>query len=69
MFVLAPDGSRAYTSNVSTGTVSVVDLRKHTLITKIPVADKIQRISISAGWPTCIHARSGQAPHRHHRRF
>ena len=34
MFVLAPDGSRAYTANVSTGTVSVVDLRKHSLITK-----------------------------------
>jgi YVTN family beta-propeller protein len=47
MFVLTPDGSRAYTANVSTGTVSVVDLRNHTLITKIPVADKIQRISIS----------------------
>lgn len=47
MFVLAPDGSRAYTANVSTGTVSVVDLRKHTLITSIQVADKIQRISIA----------------------
>jgi DNA-binding beta-propeller fold protein YncE len=47
MFVLTPDGSRAYTANVSTGTVSVVDLRKHALITKIPVAGKVQRISIS----------------------
>jgi DNA-binding beta-propeller fold protein YncE len=47
MFALSPDGSRAYTANVSTGTVSVVDLRKHALVTVIKVADKIQRISIS----------------------
>ena len=47
MFVLTPDGSHAYTSNVSTGSVSVVDLRKHAFVTSIPVANKIQRISIS----------------------
>ena len=48
MFVLTPDGKRAYTANVSTGTVSVLDLAKRTLITTIPVAKHVQRISISA---------------------
>ncbi len=47
MLILTPDGSRAYTANVSTGTVSVLDVGKHTLITKIPVAKIVQRISIS----------------------
>jgi YVTN family beta-propeller protein len=47
MFALSPDGARAYTSNVSTGTVSVLDLRNHALITTIKVTDHVQRISIS----------------------
>jgi YVTN family beta-propeller protein len=47
MFVLSPDGHRAYTSNVGEGTVSVLDLEKRSLITVIPVAKKVQRISIS----------------------
>jgi DNA-binding beta-propeller fold protein YncE len=47
MFALTPDGSHAYTANVSTGTVSVVDLRNHSLVTTIAVSDSIQRISIS----------------------
>jgi YVTN family beta-propeller protein len=47
MFVMAPDGGRAYVSNVSSGTVSVVDVRKKSLITTIPVAEKVQRIAIS----------------------
>jgi DNA-binding beta-propeller fold protein YncE len=47
MFALSPDGSRAYTANVSTGTVSVVDLRKHAFVAVIKVANTIQRISIS----------------------
>jgi YVTN family beta-propeller protein len=47
MFVLSPDGHRAYTSNVASGTVSVLDLQARSLITVIPVAKKIQRISIS----------------------
>lgn len=47
MLALSPDGLRAYTANVSSGTVSVVDLRKHALVTVIKVADKIQRISIA----------------------
>jgi YVTN family beta-propeller protein len=47
MFVITPDGRRAYTSNVGAGSVSVLDLRKRTLVITIPVARKIQRISIS----------------------
>lgn len=47
MFVVTPDGSRAYTANVFAGNVSVLDLRKHSLLTTIPVAGEIQRISIS----------------------
>lgn len=47
MLVLTPDGQRAYTSNVSAGSVSVLDLKTRKLITVIPVAKIIQRISIS----------------------
>jgi DNA-binding beta-propeller fold protein YncE len=47
MFVLSPDGHRAYTSNVGPGSVSVLDLQKRSLITVIPVAKRVQRISIS----------------------
>jgi YVTN family beta-propeller protein len=47
MFVLSPDGRRAYTANVAAGTVSVLDLQKRSLITVIPVTKTVQRISIS----------------------
>ena len=47
MFVLSPDGHRAYTANVSTGTVSVLDLKARKVITIIPVAHGVQRIAIS----------------------
>jgi YVTN family beta-propeller protein len=47
MLVLSPDGERAYTANVSAGSVSVLDLKRRKLITLIPVAKTIQRISIS----------------------
>ncbi len=47
MLVISPDGARAYTANVSSGTISVLDLRKHSLITIIPVANKVQRLSLS----------------------
>ena len=47
MFVLTPDGSRVYTANVFAGSVSVVDTRARKLLTTIPVAKEIQRISIS----------------------
>jgi DNA-binding beta-propeller fold protein YncE len=47
MLVISPDGARAYTANVSTGTISVLDLRKHALVTVISVAKRVQRISLS----------------------
>jgi WD40 repeat protein len=47
MLVITPDGKRAYTSNVGPGSVSVLDLQKRALITVIPVAGKVQRISMS----------------------
>ncbi len=47
MFVISPDGSRAYTANVSAGSVSVLDLKKRSLITVIPVAKTVQRICIT----------------------
>lgn len=47
MLVISPDGARAYTANVSSGTISVLDLHNRSLVTVIPVAQKVQRISIS----------------------
>jgi YVTN family beta-propeller protein len=47
MFVLSPDGHRAYTANVGPGSVSVLDLQKRSVIAVIPVAKTVQRISIS----------------------
>ncbi len=47
MFVLSPDGKRAYTANVAAGSVSVIDLQNRSLITVIPIATTVQRISIS----------------------
>src|SRR6202020_327248 len=47
MFVITPDGHRAYTANVSSGTVSVLDLQQRSLIKIIPVAKSVQRISLS----------------------
>jgi YVTN family beta-propeller protein len=48
MIVISPDGTSAYTANVAAGSVSVLDLKKRTLVTVIPVAKIVQRISISA---------------------
>jgi len=47
MVVLSSDGRRAYTANVGAGSVSVLDLVKRSLVTAIPVAKAVQRISIS----------------------
>jgi YVTN family beta-propeller protein len=47
MFVISSDGRRAYTANVGAGSVSVLDLVKRSLITTIPVAKTVQRISMS----------------------
>jgi DNA-binding beta-propeller fold protein YncE len=48
MFVIrpGPDSPTAYTANVHAGTVSVLDIVHHSLITTIPVARTVQRISI-----------------------
>ena len=48
MFVISPDGKRAYTSNVHAGSVSVLDLEKRSLITVIPISKIVQRISMTA---------------------
>ncbi len=45
MIIISPDGHRAYTANVGAGSVSVLDLQKRTLITVIPIAKTVQRIS------------------------
>ena len=47
MFVLSPDAATAYTANVDSGSVSVVDVATETLLDVIEVADEINRISIS----------------------
>ncbi len=48
MLVLSADGARGYTANVSTGTISVLDIRKRSLVTTIAVANKVQRLSLSS---------------------
>src|SRR5690348_5305362 len=47
MFIISPDGHRAYTANVGAGSVSVLDLQKRALVTVIPIAKTVQRISIT----------------------
>lgn len=47
MMVISHDGRRAYTANVGSGTVSVLDLENNQLVKVIDVAPKVQRISIS----------------------
>jgi YVTN family beta-propeller protein len=47
MLVISPDGRRGYTANVGPGSVSVLDLAKRSLVTTIPVAKMVQRISMS----------------------
>lgn len=47
MFVISHDGHRAYTANVGSGTVSVLDLDARKLVTVIPVTTIVQRIAVS----------------------
>ena len=47
MLAITRDGQHGYTANVGPGTVSVVDLKARKTIAVIPVAQKIQRISLS----------------------
>jgi YVTN family beta-propeller protein len=60
MFVISPDGRRAYTSNVGVGTVSVLDLVARKTIKVIPVAKVDQRISISVDGRFVFTADQGQ---------
>jgi YVTN family beta-propeller protein len=48
MVVFAHDGKRAYTSNVSKGSVSVLDVTARKVVKVITISDTAQRISISA---------------------
>ncbi len=48
MLAITKDGKRAYTSNVGSGTITVLDLVHRKPITVISVADIAQRISLSA---------------------
>ncbi|HET8921675.1 MAG TPA: hypothetical protein VFN26_01620 [Candidatus Acidoferrum sp.] len=47
MLVISPDGRRGYTANVGAGSVSVLDLVNRSLVTTIPVAKMVQRISMT----------------------
>jgi len=47
MLAISSDGKRGYTSNVGTGTVSVIDLRKNKVHGVIRVAKVVQRIAMS----------------------
>jgi DNA-binding beta-propeller fold protein YncE len=47
MLVISPDGQRAYTANVGPGNISVLNIPALSLLTVIPVAKTIQRISMS----------------------
>ncbi|MGC3958436.1 MAG: beta-propeller fold lactonase family protein [Verrucomicrobiota bacterium] len=47
MFAIAQDGKRGYTSNVGSGTVSVLDLAQRKVLTTIAVAPVAQRLSLS----------------------
>ena len=47
MFSVTRDGKRAYTANVGSGTVSVLDLTARKAITIIPVSNRVQRMSLS----------------------
>jgi DNA-binding beta-propeller fold protein YncE len=47
MLAISSDGSRGYTANVRSGTVSVLDLVNRRLVTIIAVATVVQRIALS----------------------
>ncbi len=47
MLAISSDGRRGYTANVKSGTVSVLDLERKSLVTSIAVAPVVQRIALS----------------------
>lgn len=56
MFVLSPDGSRAFTANVDSGSISIIDVATRSLLDVVPVADEINRIAISPDASTVFSA-------------
>jgi YVTN family beta-propeller protein len=54
MFVLSDDGARAYSANVDTGSVSVIDVATESLLGVIEVAAEINRISLSPDGATAF---------------
>ncbi len=48
MLAISHDGRRGYTANVGPGTISVLDLAGRKTVTVIPVAQHVQRVSVSA---------------------
>lgn len=54
MFALSPDAATAYTANVDSGSISVIDVASQTLLDVIEVADEINRISISPDGATAF---------------
>ena len=47
MLVISHDGRFGYTSNIASGSVSVLDLKARKMLEAVPVSAKIQRIAIS----------------------
>lgn len=47
MLAISHDGRRGYTANVGSGTISVLDLEKRSLLKTVQAATRVQRISIS----------------------
>lgn len=48
MFVLTPDGKKIYTSNLTAGTISVLDVPSRKLLKVIPVSTELQRLVLSS---------------------
>lgn len=48
MLAISSDGRKGYTANVGPGTVSVLDMRKRSVVTSIKISASTQRIAISA---------------------
>jgi DNA-binding beta-propeller fold protein YncE len=47
MLAISADGRLAYTANIASGSVSVLDLRARKLVGVVPVSAKVQRIALS----------------------
>lgn len=56
MFTLSADGGLAYSANVDTGSISVIDIAAESLVDVIEVTDEINRISISPDGATVFSA-------------